>query len=96
VCKDVLDHTTIIKTVLLRHRRRIPTQAFTQFGPRVNMIAHLGVALDLDQPRPVLPTPLQPIAIRPENSAEPFGPLNPAAKPDDFHEALRRAPLPKR
>jgi phospholipase C len=100
VCKDVLDHTSIIKTILLRHREKIPTEVFTQFGPRVDMIAHLGVTLDLDQPRPDAPPRLERMRIARE-------PADPAARadflarlgppePDDFHESLRRAVLPKR
>ena len=100
VCKDTLDHTSIIKTILLRHRAKIPTRAFTQFGPRVNMINHLGVALDLDRPRDDAPPPMERMGIE-------TAPPDPAAvaafeaqlgppEPDDFHQSLRRAPLPKR
>jgi hypothetical protein len=93
VCKDVLDHTSIIKTILLRHRAKIPTRVFTQFGPRVNMIAHLGVALELDKPRVEPPPRLQRLRVAAGAVSTTGGEVE---RRDDFHESLRRAPLPKR
>jgi phospholipase C len=46
VCKQVFDHTSIIKTILLRHRAKLQTADFVSFGPRVNEAAHLGIALN--------------------------------------------------
>ena len=48
----VFDHTSIIKTILVHNRERLGHATFTSFGPRVNAAAHLGVALELDTPRP--------------------------------------------
>ncbi len=99
VCKDMFDHTSIIKSILLRHRAKIPTQSFTQFGPRVNMINHLGLALDNEEPRNEEPKPLTFVETRPQAGvAERFLALTKSAKTDDtnFHLAMRRAPLPKR
>jgi phospholipase C len=47
----VLDHTAILKTVLLHNRDRISTQQFTRFGERVMKRNHLGQVLDLQSPR---------------------------------------------
>ena len=98
VCHDILDHTSIIKTILLRFRNNIPTRVFTQFGPRVNMIAHLGVALDLDEPRsgpPPVPPQMQ--IRQPSASQVALAPLIAleSEESDNFHESLRRAQLPK-
>jgi phospholipase C len=52
ISHQVFDHTTIIKSILVRNRDKLRPDDFTSFGPRVNAAAHLGVALDLDTPRP--------------------------------------------
>ena len=49
----VLDHTAILKTVLLHNRERIGTEQFTRFGERVMKRNHLGQVLDLQSPRPL-------------------------------------------
>jgi phospholipase C len=51
VCNTVFDHTSIIKTILVRHRDRVPEEWFTMFGPRVNLANHVGAAFDLASPR---------------------------------------------
>jgi phospholipase C len=93
VCKEVFDHTSIIKTILLRHRRSFYTGEFTLFGERVNQAAHLGLALDLDMPRagdwPDMPT----IERRTTGSA---GPMARPKVETDLGESLRHAFLPKR
>jgi phospholipase C len=58
VCKTVFDHTAIIKTILVRHRARLHSSAFTTFGPRVNTANHLGAALNLQHPRTDAPPPI--------------------------------------
>jgi len=56
VTKIVLDHTSILKTILVHNRARIQGSALGLFGDRVNAAAHLGQALDRDSPRqPPLP-----------------------------------------
>jgi phospholipase C len=49
VCKQLFDHTTLIKTILLRFAED-PEGAIAQMGPRVANAEHLGVVLE-DQPR---------------------------------------------
>lgn len=99
VIKQVFDHTSIIKTILLRWSERFPTEVFTQFGPRVNIAADLGLALT----EPTLPAQKPTPMPRPELSAnrrarpEPArDPLSPRSGGSDFHEALVRGFLPKR
>jgi phospholipase C len=100
VCKQVFDHCSIIKTILLRHRQKFPTKVFTQFGPRVNIAADLGLALS--PPAPPSETARAPISrsslatpVRGQQvPTAPFVRAQPAR--DDFHEVLRRGFLPKR
>jgi phospholipase C len=49
--KTVFDHTSILKTILVHNRSKLPGSVFTSFGARVNAAAHLGQALDLASPR---------------------------------------------
>jgi phospholipase C len=94
VCSDVFDHTSIIKTILLRHRSRFDAHVFTAFGPRVNQAAHLGQVLDLDAPRTDRPGPF---AAPQSGPASPAGdPARSADRESDFARGLRRAFLPKR
>jgi len=52
VCHDVFDHTSILKTILVHNRSRIPASLIGSHGPRVAKAKHLGLALDpLDAPR---------------------------------------------
>jgi phospholipase C len=46
-----LDHTAILKTILLHNRASISTQQFSRFGERVKKRPHLGQVLDLSTPR---------------------------------------------
>jgi phospholipase C len=99
VCKEVFDHTSIIKTILLRHRARLHANVFTAFGPRVNEASHLGQVLDLDAPRADKPDPLTslwfsgaPITV-PEGGD---GTARGLSNQDDFPRTLRRAFLPTR
>ena len=48
---DIFDHTSILKTILVHNRAKIPPSVLGSFGPRVGAAAHLGIALDLDLPR---------------------------------------------
>jgi phospholipase C len=96
VCKTVFDHTSILKTILVRHRNRISSEFFTSFGERVNKANHLGIALDLDDPRTdPLPVPMAPPpanAWNPHTRARPTYPID--GDTTDFHAALCRAMLP--
>lgn len=56
VCNTVFDHTSIIKTILVCHRDRVPEEWFTMFG--VNLANHVGAAFDLASPRTDLPRPI--------------------------------------
>lgn len=47
----VYDHTSILKTILVHNRAKLPRSVMAGFGPRVNWAAHLGAALDLAAPR---------------------------------------------
>jgi phospholipase C len=47
----IFDHTSILKTILVHNRERLPQSAFSSFGERVNAAAHIGQALDLAQAR---------------------------------------------
>jgi phospholipase C len=47
----VLDHTSIVKTILLHNRHLISTDQFARFGERVMRGAHLGELMDLVAPR---------------------------------------------
>ncbi|HEU4704401.1 MAG TPA: alkaline phosphatase family protein, partial [Sphingomicrobium sp.] len=51
--KTIFDHTSILKTILVHNRDRLPQSVFTSFGPRVNAAAHVGQALDLARARQV-------------------------------------------
>jgi phospholipase C len=52
VSHQVFDHTSIIKTILVHNRARLPRSVFKRFGERVNKAAHLGEVMNLDTPRP--------------------------------------------
>jgi phospholipase C len=97
VCKQVFDHTSIIKTILLRHREKFPSHVFTQFGPRVNIAADLGLALtrstrSIERPTPIL-RPDRPARRR---AAPALPHVNPKIDPDGFHKSLHQAFLPRR
>lgn len=96
VSHQVLDHTAIIKTILVHNRQRLPSSVFTQFGARVNMMGHLGQVLDdANQPAP------RSAPIAPVTRTMPGMPAAPSALPGDepardYHAALRRALVPGR
>jgi hypothetical protein len=102
VCKTVFDHTSIIKTILTRHRAQIHSENLTRFGPRVNQANHLGFALQ-KQPRTFLaaPTPSGPapptsrklsVAEIAARRGKPR--IGDAGDPKDFRASLCRAMLP--
>lgn len=83
---------SIIKTILLRWRDKFPASAFTRLGPRVNMAADLGLALDTPAPPIEARTPIS----RPEGTPNlPPGPPQRRVEADDFAAALSRGFLPK-
>jgi phospholipase C len=99
VIKQVFDHTSIIKTILLRWSDRFPTSVFTQFGPRVNIAADLGLALTEPALPIQKPTAIQRPALSANRRARPEPADDPLSRPSggsDFHEALVRGFLPKR
>jgi len=99
VSKEVFDHTSIIKTILLRHRAKFTKSELTQFGPRVNEANHLALALDLLTARTAKPKPLRRISLKKAKPERIGNTPDVARRPvgsDDFHEALRRGFLPRR
>lgn len=50
---QVLDHTSILKTILLHNRQQISTAQFSRFGERVKQGTHLGELMDLPVPRSI-------------------------------------------
>lgn len=106
VSDTVFDHSSIIKTILVRYREKLYADQFAQFGPRVSMINHLGAALNRDEARPSVPEPLPspPMRQLPRRRAAPIPDSSPRRRPtapplpgeqDDFHLSLPRAMLPK-
>jgi phospholipase C len=95
----VFDHTSIIKTILVRHRNKFYRDQFGWFGKRVMMINHLGAALDRDNRRPDDPEPLpRPTSVsRFDPAAAPADrPMAiPAGDDENFGVSLARAMLPK-
>ena len=49
VCHDFFDHTSLMKTILLRFAQD-PEAAIKRMGPRVEQAQHLGIVL-ADEPR---------------------------------------------
>jgi phospholipase C len=88
VCKQVFDHTSIIKTILLRWSDRFPSSVFTQFGPRVNMAADLGLALTEPVAPAQRPAPIARVKVPPAART-------PKPATGEFHAILRRGFLPK-
>jgi phospholipase C len=50
VSHAVFDHTTVLKSILVRHRAKIRRSIFAMFGGRVAQINHLGEALNKPVP----------------------------------------------
>jgi hypothetical protein len=99
VCKQVFDHTSIIKTILLRHRAKFQTADFVSFGPRVNQAAHLGIALNgSPSAHPALdpmPAPAPRQVTRRAAPAQPSDLGRPDAPPEPWlGDALYRSFLP--
>jgi phospholipase C len=102
VCHALFDHTSILKSILVHNRAKIPRDAFNLFGERVNQAEHIGVALDLDAPRPApaIPEELPSLFLNPLFATETSGISSyydsgdPAEK-SDFHEALRTVLMPR-
>ena len=66
----ILDHTSILKTILVHNRNKLSTDVLLSFGDRVNQAADLSVVLDLPNPRP-RPVPF--IRRTPPGSSHTFG-----------------------
>lgn len=56
VSHEIFDHTSVIKTILTRHRAKFRRNIFNLFGERVPQINHLGEALKRREPRGGLST----------------------------------------
>jgi phospholipase C len=95
VCKEVFDHTSIIKTILLHQRTHFSADDFTQFGPRVNQANHVGLALDLDTARTDWPAEITRMGRRPSERVNPGQRPSQGAHLNDLHETLRRVFLPR-
>jgi len=90
VYDGILDHTCIIKTILLKYRRKLSTNDFVRYGERVMGSGHLGEALNLDTPRtsfPRAPSQKRNITMR-------FGSMVPKEK-DDFAAGLAFSMMPR-
>jgi phospholipase C len=95
ICSDIFDHTSIIKTILVRHRNRFGRHVFTSFGPRVNQANHLGIALDLNSVRSDRPGPFA--SAMPAHLSSPTrSPTAAAVSQTEVAQMLRSAFLPKR
>ncbi len=68
----IYDHTSILKTILVHNRAKLPRSVFKTFGERVNQAAHFGQALDLPNARQS-PLPFDPMRRRPAKPTGPFG-----------------------
>jgi phospholipase C len=100
----VFDHTSILKTILVRHRNRFFSDQFRRFSNHVFKINHLGAALNRDTPRPEPPVrlPEPPRRQRPtlQDDAVPRVRRRPTEMPpdgdrNDFGVSLARSMLPK-
>jgi phospholipase C len=91
VFDGVLDHTCIIKTILLKYRRKLSHNDFVRYGQRVMDSRHLGEALNLDSPRSSFPA-MEP---RKSNITMRFGSMLPGEK-DDFAAALAHSMMPRK
>lgn len=61
----VFDHTSVLKSILVRHRAKFRRNIFALFGARVAQINHLGEALNRPVPDPqTLSTRMAPIRVR--------------------------------
>lgn len=98
VSHTVFDHTSILKTILVHNRKKIPRDVFGLFGERVKKAAHFGMALDLDTPRaaPTIPALYGEDALRavPSGISSFYAPGDPAEN-NEFHEALRTVFMPR-
>ncbi len=62
--RTIFDHTSILKTILVHNRARIPASTLQSFGQRVNEANDLSAVLDLNNPRQA-PVPFVRRATRP-------------------------------
>ena len=62
--RTIFDHTSILKTILVHNRARIPATTLQSFGQRVNEANDLSAVLDLNSPRQA-PVPFVRRASRP-------------------------------
>jgi phospholipase C len=89
VCDRVLDHTSIMKTILVRFRNQIIAFDRSRFGPRVNAAAHLGPALKATSPqtnRNTAPSAVAQSGVLLKRRSTPAG-----GPERDFHSALLKA-----
>jgi phospholipase C len=91
VHNGVLDHTCIIKTILLKYRRQLSTNDFVRYGERVMNSGHLGEALNLDNPRDSFPR----ILTQNPSASVRFGPMLPKEK-DDFFAGIAYSMMPRK
>jgi phospholipase C len=106
VSDSIFDHTTIIKSILVRHRSKLFQHQLNMFGDRVRMINHLGYALDGLTVRDVAPQPRmdrQYKVVGPAVFPPAFNPRQPkpgaqtvGQEMDAFDASLARAMLPKK
>jgi len=104
VCNTVFDHTSIIKTILVRHRAKLHEGTFWAFGPRVMRANHLGAAFDQPTARTDVPSPFpMPVTRRRDPQHRRLWDNSKRARPTypkngdrhDFNAALARAMVPR-
>jgi phospholipase C len=76
VSHTIFDHTAVLKSLLVRFRKKLRRNIFGLFGDRVPMMNHLGVALNLSAPELRVATRARRLVRTPDN----FGDV-PAARP---------------
>jgi phospholipase C len=91
VFDGILDHTCIIKTILLKYRRKLSNNDFVRYGQRVMDSRHLGEALNLDNPRSSFPV----VEARKSSITMRFGSMLPREK-DDFAAGLAHSMMPRK
>lgn len=98
VSHTVFDHTSILKTILVHNRSNFTQDVFTGFSERVNLAEHLGVAMDLDEPRAapnILPKEQTQNKLVDSGIKSYYLKENMPGREFDFHEALKTIFMPK-
>jgi phospholipase C len=97
----IFDHTSILKTILVHNRKKIPPHILVSFGERVNKSNHLGQVLNRETPRPAperrrsrARAASVPIKLTRSGKTTYYDKGKGIAE-DDYHESLRTLFMPK-